>query len=282
MTTSSAAEPFSNLVASAFRLGVVRTLVRRDYLVSRSYRAALVLDLLFGVINLMIYFFISRTFQSTSPRELAGAPTYFAFASVGVALNLVVQVASIQVMRRVREEQLTGTLEAVVAQPITPVELSFGLAGFHYFFAMGRALLYIALIGTIFRVDLSGADWPAFLLVLIAAAFAMSAIGIALAAVVLLFRRADAFVQLVVLALGVGGGAFFPVGVLPGWLQPVARILPTRFVFRGVRSALFGGDAWQLDTVWLLLFSVLAVPVAIAAFGGALELAKRQGSLATY
>jgi ABC-2 type transport system permease protein len=263
------------------RPATVSTLARRDYLISRSYRATFAFDGLFGVINLLVYFFISRTFGHTTA-GLGRAPSYFAFAGVGVALNLVVQAASIQVTRRVREEQLTGMLEAIVAQPVSAADVALGLVGFHYFFALGRALFYVLLLWAVFRVDLSAADWPAFLLVLVAAGCAMSAIGIALAAAVLLLRRADPLVQLVVLALGLGGGAFFPLGVLPGWLQPLARILPTRFAFGGARSALFGGGAWHLDALWLLLFAAVAVPLAVAAFAGALELAKRRGSLGTY
>ena len=37
----------------------------------------------------------------------------------------------------------------------------------------------------------------------------------------------------------------FPLGVLPGWLEFMGKLLPTRFAFDGVRAALFEGAAWE-------------------------------------
>ena len=84
------------------------------------------------------------------------------------------------------------------------------------------------------------------------------------------------------LVLGLVGGAFFPVSVLPGWLQPIAEVVPTRFAFDGARAALFVGDGWLGDTAALLVFSALASPAALYSFRGALLYAKNKGSLATY
>ena len=112
------------------RFGVIAALVRRDYLVQRSYRLAFVLDLFYGIVNLLVFYFISQTFTDVATADLSGAPSYFAFASIGIAITIVLQAASGGLAHRIREEQLTGTLEALTAQPITVPELSFGLAAF--------------------------------------------------------------------------------------------------------------------------------------------------------
>lgn len=257
-------------------------MMRRDYLVSRSYRLSLLLDAVLGVLNLLIYFFISRTFASDTTAGLGGAPTYFAFAAVGVALSLVVIGASARVALRMREEQLTGTLEALAAQPLSSTEMSLGFAGFHFVFAMGRATLYLLVAGIWLGVDLSRADWLGFTLVLLATAVAMTGVGIVLAAFVLLFRRAQALIGLATLALALLGGAYFPISVLPGWLAPLARIVPTRFAFDGVRGALFRGEGWGTPTLVLLAFGAAALPVAVLLFDLSLRLARRRGSLALY
>ena len=125
----------------------MRALVRRDWSITRSYRTALVTDLGFGFLNLVVYHFISRTLRPRVGSELAGAPSYFAFAAVGIALTVVLQAAITGFSRRVREEQLTGTLETLLAQPISSVELALGLAGFPFLFAIFRALAYLLLAG---------------------------------------------------------------------------------------------------------------------------------------
>jgi hypothetical protein len=54
---------------------------------------------------------------------------------------------------------------------------------------------------------------------------------------------------------------FYPVSVLPGWLQPVSLAIPATHVFEGMRAALLDGRlAWDhmayafgLDLIWLAL-----------------------------
>src|SRR5438132_2332717 len=125
--------------ASLPRPGTVRALIKRDYFVARSYRLAFFLDLVFGVLNLVIFFFISRTFGGRTASELGGAPSYFAFVALGISVVVVMEATSIGLANRLREEQLSGTLEALVIQPVTAVELAVGLAGYPFLFAMIRA-----------------------------------------------------------------------------------------------------------------------------------------------
>ena len=267
---------------SRLRGGAVLALVRRDYALTRSYRYTLVLDLFFGFVNLMIYFFISRTFDDPTTPALAGAPSYFDFVAVGIAITVVMEAAATALADRVRQEQLTGTLEALVAQPLSAAEMSLGLAGFGFFFAMVRAAFYLLLATVFLGLDSSNASWLGFVIVLLASGAALSAIGIVLGAVVLVLKRGDVLAGVVTLGMSLLAGAFFPVSVLPGWLEPLARIVPTRFAFDGLRAAIFRGSDWGDDVAALLAFSVVALPVAVWIFARALLMSRRAGSLAEY
>ena len=78
---------------------------------------AFVLDLFYGIINLLVFFYISQTFDDTASHDLDGAPSYFAFASIGIAITIVLQAASGGLAHRIREEQLTVRgVEAVDAR----------------------------------------------------------------------------------------------------------------------------------------------------------------------
>jgi len=265
----------------AARPVVVRALVLRDFHVSSSYRLAFLLDIFFGLISLAIYFFISRTFEDVPSADLAGAPSYFAYAAVGVALNLVIQSASVRLGQRMREEQLTGALELLVAQPVSSTELAVGLAGFHFVFAILRAIFYVLVAGFVLSANLSNADWGGFVVMVLVTGAAFSSFGILAAAAVLVLKRAELLVTLVVLALSLAGGAFFPIEVLPDWLEPIAKVLPTTFAFDGVRSALYQGEDWAVPALELAAFAVVAVPVAIGLFKLASDAARRRGTLST-
>jgi ABC-type multidrug transport system permease subunit len=257
-------------------------MIRRDVQVTRSYRLAFVLDVVFGLLNLALFFFISRTFASVHGADLHGAPTYFAFASVGIAITIVVDAASAGLAHRIRDEQLTGTLEALLIQPVTTAEVSFGLAGFPFVFAMLRAVFYLLVAAVWFHLDLGRASWIGFALVLVVAGVAFSALGVLLGAAVLVIKRGDVLVGLVIFAIGLVSGALFPIAVLPGWLEPVGKVMPTRFAFDGLRAAMFAGSGWWKDVGALAGYSVVGIPLAIWVFGRALKFAQRQGTLGQY
>jgi ABC-2 type transport system permease protein len=257
-------------------------MVRRDFFVTTSYRVPFVLDLLFGLLNLALYFFISRTFEDFPPETLHGAPSYFAFVTVGIAITMVIDAASTGLARKIREEQLTGTLEALLTQPITVAELSFGLAGFPFVFAMFRALFYLLIAAVGLGVDFSEADWIGFVLVLAASGVAFAGLGVFSGAVMMVIKRGDVIVGIAVFGMGLASGAFFPVQVLPGWLEPIGAVVPTRFAFDGLRSAIFRGEGWGTDAIILLVFGLVSLPIAVWTFARALSYARRTGSVSQY
>jgi ABC-2 type transport system permease protein len=264
------------------RPGALGALIRRDYVLARSYRLAFFLDLVFGVLNLVIFYFISKTFGAQPTQHLDGAPSYFAFAALGISVMVVMEAASIGLANRIREEQLTGTLEALVTQPVTAVELAFGLTGYPFLFAMSRAAFYVLVSAAFLGVDVGQTSWLAFVLVLLVTGTALATIGIFLGAVVLVVKRSRVIASIVTFGLGFLGGAFFPLSVLPGWLQPIGEIAPTRFAFDGLRAAVFRGHGWGQDFFALALFSVVGLPVAVWLFSAALRAVRRSGSLLQY
>jgi len=72
----------------------------------------------------------------------------------------------------------------VVAQPVGAGSLALGIAGFPFMFATVRAVAYLLLAGTL-GLQTAHANWAGVVVVLLAAAPAMTAIGIVLAAVAL-------------------------------------------------------------------------------------------------
>jgi ABC-2 type transport system permease protein len=254
----------------------------RDYQIINSYYRIWLFEILIGALSLVTYYFISKTFSGAKVSGLQGAPSYFDYAVVGVAITTVVSVAVASLGYQVREEQFMGTLEALTAAPVTSAELALGLAGYHFLFSIGRAAFYLALAALVLGADFSNADWAGAAVGLVVTGIALTSLGVALGAMVILFKRVDALGALAAFGLGLLGGAFFPIAVLPGWLESIARVVPTRLAFDGVRAALYRGDGWADPILGLLAFGVISLPVAVWLFGRALGLSRRRGSLTQY
>ncbi len=74
----------------------------------------------------------------------------------------------------------------------------------------------------------------------------------------------------------------FPVGILPDWLQFVARLNPVTYALDAMRAALLGGVS--IAQLWrplgiLLLFAMVLLPASILSFAWALRRTKITGTL---
>jgi len=275
--------PLSRRTASwVSHAGAVRALVGRDWRITRSYRAALVTDLSFGCLNLLVYYYISHALKVSVRGGLDGAPSYFAFAAVGVSLSVVLQAAMTGVSRRLREEQLTGTLEALCAQPISASEIALGLAGFPFLFAVFRAFVYLLMAGLLLGLSFGHCAWLGLVVSFLVTGLAVGAVGVALAGLVLVFKRAEAVGSLGVFGMTLLGGAFFPTAVLPHWVRPLADVVPTRFAFEAARDALFGRGDWFAATLPLIGMGAVFGMVSLLLFSLALRHSVRHGTLNQY
>lgn len=263
----------------ASRLGPIWAMVRSDARQRSVFRFALMLDFAFGILNLVVFQFVSHIFRRAPHANLDGAHNYFSFVAVGVAFMLVVQAATGALMQRVRDEKISGTLETLASEPVTPAQLAIGMAGFPFLFATTRAAGYLAVAALVLGLDLSHANYLAAVMLLIAGAGALMAVGIALSAFALLFRQASSVGRVVVFGLGFLGGTYFPVNELPRWVRPLSAITPTRVTLDGLRNALYSGDHWAVSLAVLVGFSAIAFPISIAMFRSALRISMRRGAL---
>ncbi len=77
-------------------------------------------------------------------------------------------------------------------------------------------------------------------------------------------------------------GVYYPVSVLPDWMQPLATISPVTYGLEGSRAALTDGAgvAQLWGSIWpLLVMGVVFVPLGIWIFHLGENYAKRTGKL---
>ncbi len=259
-------------------LGPILAMAQRDLRERSVLRFSLLLDIAFGVLNLVTFSLISRLVTQPDAEQLDGAPTYFAFAAVGIVFILVIQAATVTVSRRIREEQVAGTLETMVSEPISATQLAVGFAAYPLGFALARAAGYLAIAGVLLGLDLSEAEPLGMLLALLLSGAVLIAIGIVLAAVALLIRGAESLSRVAVFALGFLGGAQVPVSLLPEGLQVLSTLLPTTYALEAMRAAITGND-WQQPAAILAGFALVGLPLAMVTFAAAVRQAVRRGTL---
>jgi ABC-2 type transport system permease protein len=106
------------------------------------------------------------------------------------------------------------------------------------------------------------------------------AIGLAVSGMVLRWGLgAEELAWAAVFLLAPVSGVYYPIGVLPGWLQVVARSIPTSYVFEGMRSVLLQG-VFRMDLfVGALALNAVFMAGGIAAYLLAIGYARKHGML---
>jgi ABC-2 type transport system permease protein len=259
----------------------ISALIRRDFLITASYRLSFGLEAAYGVLGLALYFFISRTFDDVGSSDLGDAPSYFAFAAVGVVVGTILDASTSSVGYRMRDEQTTGTLEALAATPLGSTQLAVGLVGFPFLFAAVQATFYL-FVASLLGLDLSNADWGGLVIVLLLSGAALAPLGVLAGAAVLVLKRGQLVAGTLVYLMSIIGGMLFPISVLPEWLQPLAEVIPLRYAFDGSRDALFAGGGWEGDALALAVWALFLWPAGLLVFDRAGARARRAGSLAEY
>jgi ABC-2 type transport system permease protein len=285
--------PYAELAASPSRISVVAgelrklpAFVRRDFLVAWSYRISFVSDLVNLTGQVLLFAFVGKMIDpSTLPRYDGTEVTYLEFASIGIALAVFVQFGLTRVGSAVRGEQLMGTLESVLMTPTAPTTVQLGSVAFDLFYIPIRTALFLGLTALFFGLHFSAAGALPAALILLAFIPFVWGLGVVAGATILTVRRGGGMVGLGVLALGFASGIYFPVDLLPGWVEATADFNPIALAIEGIREALLGtaslSDAAATLAV-LTPLSAASLALGLVAFRLALRRERRRGTLGLY
>jgi len=180
-------------------------------------------------------------------------------------------------------ERWEGTIEYTFMAPLArPVHL-FGMGLFAIAYGIVRAVLLFAVVAAFFDLELPTANFTAALVVLAIAS--ISFVGIGMMTAVLPLISPEKGTQLGFVAQGmllVVSGVYYPVSVLPDWMQWLATISPATYALDGIRDAILEGDGLTAmwDEIWpLLVIGAVSIPLGLEVFRRGERYAKRHGKL---
>jgi ABC-2 type transport system permease protein len=260
--------------------------LRRDFLIAWSYRVGFFSDLANLAAQMALFFFVGELIDAGQLPTYGGAEvTYLEFVTLGIVLNVFVQVALSRTSEALRTEQMIGTLEALLTTPTATATVQVGSAAFDLVYMPIRTGILLLFMALVVGLDLhaSGA-MPALVLMLAFIPFVWG-LGISTAAAILTFRRGSGMMGLGTLVLGLASGAFFPLSVLPAWVASVAEYNPLAIAIEGLRETLLGGTGWAGiadDLTVLIPISAVSVAIGSLLFRLALRRERRRGTLGLY
>jgi len=180
-------------------------------------------------------------------------------------------------------ERWEGTIEYTFMAPLSRALHLGGMGLFAVLYGVVRTAALFAVIALFFGLHFPHADFAAALVLLAIASISFVGVGMVTAVLPLISPEKGA--QLGFIAQGfllVVSGVYYPVTVLPHWMQWLATVSPATYALRGIRAAVLDGSglSGRWGDVWpLLILGAVAIPLGLAVFRAGERYAKRHGKL---
>lgn len=268
---------------------IVLSFIIRDFKVWWTYKFWLLLDIS-GIILFVITYYLFSLITTSQQIQEAGYMVggYFTFALIGIAFQQYVHFAVQSINDSIREEQWNGTMETILS---TATDFKIFLLGEVCFsFIVSSALLLMSLLVGI----LLGAEFyttptsilTAIILTVLLIASHMD-IGILSAGVIMKVKQGSPVTWAFSWLSQLVSGVFYPLKLLPWYLEWLGRAFPLTYSLDGIRLCLQSGrdltsPAILSNIVSLIIFVIVATPIALYIFKVGYDAARKDGSLGQY
>jgi ABC-2 type transport system permease protein len=256
--------------------------VFRDYHLTRRYFSWVVVFTFYAVVNSATVVLIG---VAANDRRLTLT------LMVGVMLWGFLSVIFQEIANSITYERWEGTLEYTFMAPVSRLIHLAGVSLFATAYSVVRAIIIVAGMVLFVDLDLSRANWPGMVAVLAVSSAAFIGLGL-IAATLPVFspeRGAEAtniFQGILLLVSGV----YYPVEVLPRWLQPLSVISPATYALSASRKLIGLGAGGELaagsplsactyELTVLTLMGLVLIPLGLYVFALVERWAKHTGKL---
>jgi ABC-2 type transport system permease protein len=209
-----------------------------------------------------------------------GIPSFITFLLAAVVLWMVLQRAQQTVNLSFMEDIWAKNLLNMFAAPIRLSEYVTAayLLGLIQAVAVLIILSLAAQIFFSFNITVFGIGIGLFFVNLL---FMGWSVGLLISGIVLRWgHSAEILVWAITMLIQPLSAVFYPVQILPAWIQPVALALPSTHVFEGMRDVLMHGHLNLNHMWWAFLLNIVYGILSVIAFNALLQSVRKQGLLA--
>jgi ABC-2 type transport system permease protein len=257
-------------------IGLYGVVERNLYLTKRYFLWDLAF-LLWTIANTLTIVFISRGVDLAPAARNELATKLLVGGVIWAFLGIIFEI----VTETVAWERWEGTIEYTFMAPVSrPVHL-IGMGIYAVLYGLVRAAAIFVAVVAFIGIHLPNANYGAAVALLGIAS--ISFIGVGMMTAVLPLISPEKGTQLGFVAQGlmlVVSGVYYPVNVLPSWMQWIAKISPATYALRGNRNQILSGAGLAWADVWpLLVIGACSIPLGLVVFRAGERYAKQHGKL---
>ncbi len=260
--------------------------IKKDFVSETTYRVAFAMRIFEIFFSVAAFYFLAKFLGAAANpylRQYGG--DYFSFVLIGIAFYNFLSEGLRSFASNIRNEQLMGTLEAMLVTPTKLSVIVLSTSLWNFLFASLSVMIYFLLGAILFGLDVSNINIGATSFLLILTVVVFSGIGIISASFIMVFKRGAPLNWLVSETARFLGGVLYPVSILPPWLRKVSRFHPITYSLEAMRLAVLQGYSLHKllpEIALLVTFSVILLPLSVSLFRYGVKRAKVHGSLIQY
>ena len=271
-------------------LRALLAVMRREWVIFTRYPSWVIAMFIWPLIFPMLYILTARALAGPDGSGMAlfmettGATDFIGYIVVGTTVWMWQNIVLWDVGFSLRNEQMRGTLESNWLSPTWRFSYLLGHTGPQIISMLMFITITAIEFGLLFGIRLNGSPWM-ILLMMLAAIPSIYGLGFAFASLVITVKEANAFVFLIRGLVMIFCGITFPVSLLPGWMQGIAKWLPQTYLIHGMRAAAFSNAGIRElapDLIPLLLFGAFWMVVGYFTFLWMERRARRTGAIGQY
>lgn len=279
---------FQKLLIETGYLGLKKPLVfiHKDFISESSYKFSFLSQFVGIFVTALAWFFLSNLFGGTVSKHLNRYEgDYFSFVIIGIAFANYLQVALRSFSNNIRSAQTLGTLEAMLVTQTTIPTIILSSSLYNFIITSLRVVVYLVIGALAFGLDMGKANYPTAIIILMLTIICFSSMGIISASFIMVLKKGNPLNWLFVNLSWLLGGVYYPVSILPEWLEKFSYLLPITYSLEAMRLALLNGYSLRAllpNIIPLLIFTMILLPLSLCIFNYAVRRAKMEGSLVQY
>lgn len=252
---------------------------QRNYFLTRRYFLWEVVWLVYSTMNALTIGFIGVSVGNTAA-ETARATTFLLIGTlIWSYLSMIFDILS----ETVSWERWEGTIEYTFMSPASRASQLIGMGIFAVAYGIVRMIIMLGAISLFFDLSLGNANYFGALAILVICSISLVGFGMIAAVMPLLSPEKGQQVTYIFSAvLLLISGIYYNIDVLPGWMQPLAKLSPIYYTLNGIRAMLLDGASFtsQWANIWpLLIMGVIFPPLGLYLFTKGEHYAKVTGRL---
>lgn len=258
----------------------------RNWNMSKRYWAWELVFITYNIVNALAVTFIAVSANTVIPGikiDQAQINSAVLFLTIGTAIWSYISVCFDNVTELVTIEKWEGTIEYTFMAPIQRITQMAGTCAYAILHGLLLTGVQLVVMAMFFHIDLSHANLLTAIVLLLFGSISFIGFGIMAAVLPMLFtERGSQMAYIIRAILLLVSGVYYPISVLPGWMQPFASISPATYVLDGMRRGLIHGEPiWNMWNYMILLLveGAICIPAGLWIFRRAEQYAKRTGKL---